>query len=71
MPFDARYGTSTAIIDYKLDQGQQIMAVELDAIDAKILDLIQRDAALSVAEIAEKVGLFHVVGRKKKGALSF
>ena len=33
------------------------MAVELDAIDAKILDLIQRDAALSVAEIAEKVGL--------------
>ena len=29
------------------------MAVELDAIDAKILDLIQRDAALSVAEIAE------------------
>ena len=33
------------------------MAAELDAIDAKILDLIQRDAALSVAEIAEKVGL--------------
>ena len=33
------------------------MATELDAIDAKILDLIQRDAALSVAEIAEKVGL--------------
>ena len=33
------------------------MTVELDAIDAKILDLIQRDAALSVAEIAEKVGL--------------
>jgi Lrp/AsnC family transcriptional regulator len=29
----------------------------LDAIDAKILDLIQRDAALSVADIAEKVGL--------------
>ena len=33
------------------------MATDLDAIDAKILDLIQRDAALSVAEIAEKVGL--------------
>jgi len=33
------------------------MATELDAIDAKILDLIQRDAALSVAEIADKVGL--------------
>jgi Lrp/AsnC family transcriptional regulator len=29
----------------------------LDAIDAKILDLIQRDAALSVAEIADRVGL--------------
>jgi DNA-directed RNA polymerase specialized sigma24 family protein len=33
------------------------MSTDLDAIDAKILDLIQRDAALSVAEIAEKVGL--------------
>ena len=29
----------------------------LDAIDAKILDLIQTDAGLSVAEIAERVGL--------------
>jgi Lrp/AsnC family transcriptional regulator len=29
----------------------------LDAIDAKILDLIQRDAGLSVAEVAERVGL--------------
>ncbi|MGH6986467.1 MAG: Lrp/AsnC family transcriptional regulator [Caulobacteraceae bacterium] len=29
----------------------------LDATDSKILDLIQHDAALSVAEIAEKVGL--------------
>ncbi len=29
----------------------------LDAIDAKILDLVQYDAALSVAEIAEQVGL--------------
>ncbi len=29
----------------------------LDAIDARILDLIQHDAALSVAEIAEQVGL--------------
>jgi Lrp/AsnC family transcriptional regulator len=29
----------------------------LDAVDAKILDLIQHDAALSVAEVAEKVGL--------------
>jgi len=33
------------------------LAQELDLVDAKILDLIQRDAGLSVAEIAEKVGL--------------
>lgn len=33
------------------------MANELDAIDAKILDLIQRDAGLSVADIADRVGL--------------
>jgi DNA-binding Lrp family transcriptional regulator len=29
----------------------------LDAVDAKILDLIQHDAGLSVAEVAERVGL--------------
>jgi DNA-binding Lrp family transcriptional regulator len=29
----------------------------LDAVDARILDLIQHDAALSVADIAERVGL--------------
>jgi Lrp/AsnC family transcriptional regulator len=29
----------------------------LDAVDAKILDLIQHDAALSVADIADRVGL--------------
>ena len=29
----------------------------LDAVDTQILDLIQHDAALSVAEIAERVGL--------------
>ena len=33
------------------------MPETLDAIDARILDLIQQDAGLSVAEIAEKVGL--------------
>ena len=33
------------------------MAEALDAIDAKILDLIQHDASLSVAEIADRVGL--------------
>ena len=30
---------------------------ELDAIDARILDLVQKDAGLSVAEIADRVGL--------------
>ena len=33
------------------------MPEPLDAVDAKILDLIQHDASLSVAEIAERVGL--------------
>ena len=33
------------------------MAETLDAVDARILDLIQHDASLSVAEIAERVGL--------------
>ena len=33
------------------------MPNSLDAIDARILDLIQHDASLSVAEIAERVGL--------------
>ena len=33
------------------------MSEQLDAVDAKILDLIQHDAGLSVAEIAERVGL--------------
>ncbi len=33
------------------------MSDELDPTDAKILDLIQKDAALSVADIAERVGL--------------
>ncbi len=33
------------------------MSSTLDAIDTRILNLIQNDAALSVAEIADKVGL--------------
>ncbi len=33
------------------------MSEQLDAVDAKILDLIQHDAGLSVAEIADRVGL--------------
>ncbi|MGH6955535.1 MAG: Lrp/AsnC family transcriptional regulator [Caulobacteraceae bacterium] len=33
------------------------MPESLDAVDARILDLIQIDAGLSVAEIAERVGL--------------
>ncbi len=33
------------------------MSVELDAIDVRILELLQEDAALSIAEIAERVGL--------------
>lgn len=33
------------------------MSEQLDAIDLKLLDLIQMDAGLSVAELAERVGL--------------
>lgn len=33
------------------------MSTELDAVDARILDLIQANASLSVAEIAEQVNL--------------
>ncbi len=33
------------------------MAATLDPVDARILDIIQHDASLSVAEIAERVGL--------------
>ena len=34
-----------------------MLSVDLDLIDKKILELIQNDASLSVAEIADKVGL--------------
>lgn len=33
------------------------MSEDLDAVDARILELLQRDASLSIAEIAERVGL--------------
>ncbi len=33
------------------------MTIELDSIDFRILELIQEDAALSVAEIADRIGL--------------
>jgi Lrp/AsnC family transcriptional regulator len=37
--------------------GGNSLSERLDAIDARILDLVQHDASLSVAEIAERVGL--------------
>ena len=33
------------------------MADELDPVDARILDILQQDAGLSVAEVADRVGL--------------
>lgn len=33
------------------------MSIELDAVDLRILDLLQQDAGLSIAEIADKVSL--------------
>src|SRR5580698_7808469 len=38
-------------------KGGKILSEVLDSVDARILDLIQHDASLSVAEIAERVGL--------------
>src|SRR5271154_4133173 len=38
-------------------KGGRNLSEALDSVDAKILDLIQHDAGLSVAEIAERVGL--------------
>ena len=38
-------------------QGRRRAAASLDPTDARILDIIQHDAGLSVAEIAERVGL--------------
>jgi Lrp/AsnC family transcriptional regulator len=37
--------------------GSKTLSDGLDPVDARILDLIQHDASLSVAEIAERVGL--------------
>ncbi len=34
-----------------------ILSEEMDVVDAKILELLQTDASLSIADIAEKVGL--------------
>jgi Lrp/AsnC family transcriptional regulator len=38
-------------------RGNKIVQADLDSIDIKILDLVQHDAGLSVAEIADRVGL--------------
>lgn len=36
---------------------EEILPEELDAIDVRILDLLQHDSSLSIADIAERVGL--------------
>jgi DNA-binding Lrp family transcriptional regulator len=43
--------------DENIDLEGEFLSERLDAVDARILDLIQHDAGLSVAEIAERVGL--------------
>jgi len=53
-PFGGAFGTIGARNDLLGEKG---LSEQLDAVDAKILDLIQHDASLSVAEIAERVGL--------------
>lgn len=51
---DRFLGTNEA---HKALKGEENLSEVLDVVDAKILDLIQHDAGLSVAEIAERVGL--------------
>jgi Lrp/AsnC family transcriptional regulator len=38
-------------------EAEETLTEELDSIDTQILDLLQRDSSLSIAEIAERVGL--------------
>jgi Lrp/AsnC family transcriptional regulator len=54
MPIDGHFGNGRAS-DLLLER--QNLSEDLDAVGARILDLIQHDASLSVAEIAERVGL--------------
>lgn len=50
-------GKKTATNKTKSGPMRKMLSVDLDQIDKKILELIQNDASLSVAEIADKVGL--------------
>jgi Lrp/AsnC family transcriptional regulator len=54
MPIGGCFGNGRAS-DLLLER--QNLSEDLDAVGARILDLIQHDASLSVAEIAERVGL--------------
>jgi len=38
-------------------RGEETLSEQLDAVDTRILDLLQQDASLSIADIAERVGL--------------
>jgi len=54
------FGTSFLNIakNYRLGgPGEETLSEQLDAVDTRILDLLQQDASLSIAEIAERVGL--------------
>jgi Lrp/AsnC family transcriptional regulator len=51
--FPGKTGKISAKAEYR---GTRLSEL-LDAVDARILDLVQNDAGLSVAEIAERVGL--------------
>jgi len=50
-------GQETQQKPHETGAGEETLPEELDAIDAKILDLLQQDASLSIAEIADRVGL--------------
>jgi Lrp/AsnC family transcriptional regulator len=54
MPIDGGFGNGRAS-DQLVERHN--LSEDLDAVGARILDLIQHDASLSVAEVAERVGL--------------
>jgi Lrp/AsnC family transcriptional regulator, leucine-responsive regulatory protein len=51
------YPSNVSLNCQYLDQKQLIMPITLDAIDRKILCLLQADGRISIADLAQKVGL--------------
>jgi Lrp/AsnC family transcriptional regulator len=57
LPFCARGRRFSGIFGETGQGPAQLMTPDIDPIDVRILDIVQNDASLSVAEIADQVGL--------------